>query len=120
MTGWRRATGRIRANSELVESRGLMMPFLKYLRRTTCAVLLLAAVLSAQDPLYLSHKRARACVRRDLTGRRISLKHYRGKVVLLNFWATWCAPCQVELPKFEGWRRMLGGQGLQIGAVSLA
>lgn len=96
-----------------------MMPFLKYLRRTTCAVLLLAAVLCAQEPLDLVHKRAPAFVRKDLTGRRISLKHYRGKVVLLNFWATWCAPCQVELPKFEEWQRNLGGQGLQIVAVSM-
>jgi len=37
-------------------------------------------------------------VRSDLSDRRVSLNRYRGKLVLLNFWATWCAPCQVELP----------------------
>jgi peroxiredoxin len=37
----------------------------------------------------------------DLEGDQISLADYRGQVVLLNFWATWCAPCRVEMPTFQ-------------------
>jgi peroxiredoxin len=37
----------------------------------------------------------------DISGRSISLDAYRGKVVLLNFWATWCGPCRLEMPAFQ-------------------
>jgi thiol-disulfide isomerase/thioredoxin len=36
----------------------------------------------------------------DLNHGRVNLADYRGKVVLLNFWATWCAPCLTEIPRF--------------------
>ncbi|HUX44730.1 MAG TPA: TlpA disulfide reductase family protein [Terracidiphilus sp.] len=67
----------------------------------------------------LVHRRAPEFARRDLVGRRIDLKAYRGKVVLLNFWATWCGPCLVELPRFAAWQREHGAQGLQVLAVSM-
>lgn len=37
----------------------------------------------------------------DLRGKKSELKHYRGKVVFLNFWATWCGPCKEEMPSME-------------------
>jgi len=67
----------------------------------------------------LLHKPAPTFVRRDLSGKSIGLRAYRGKVVLLNFWATWCAPCQVELPRFEAWQKQYGAQGLQVIAISM-
>lgn len=44
---------------------------------------------------------------------------YRGQVVLLNIWATWCGPCRVEMPSMERLERQLGPKGLRIVAVSV-
>ncbi|MBW4025773.1 MAG: TlpA family protein disulfide reductase [Acidobacteria bacterium] len=51
---------------------------------------------------------------RDLNGRKTSLSDYRGKAVLINFWATWCAPCGVELPWFVQLRKQYAAQGFEI------
>ncbi len=57
--------------------------------------------------------------RTDLSGSTLSLSHYRGKIVLLNFWATWCAPCLEEIPKFSLWQQTYGANGLQVLGVSM-
>ena len=54
-----------------------------------------------------------------LNGQPLRLRDYRGKVVLLNFWATWCAPCQLEMPVFARWQSQYGSQGLQVIGVSM-
>ena len=54
----------------------------------------------------------------DLQGRRLALSDYRGEVVLLNFWATWCAPCLVEMPGMERLYQDLKKEGFEILAVS--
>src|SRR5690348_3697979 len=56
---------------------------------------------------------------RDLSGHTVSLSAYRGKVVLLDFWATWCEPCKTEIPHFIDMQNRLGGQGLQVLGVSM-
>jgi thiol-disulfide isomerase/thioredoxin len=55
----------------------------------------------------------------SLTGNNPSLSDYRGKVVLLNFWATWCGPCKILTPWFVELQNAYGPQGLQIIGVAL-
>jgi len=56
---------------------------------------------------------------RNLQGNRDGLSNYQGQVVIINFWATWCAPCRAEMPSFEALYRRYRSQGLTILAVSL-
>ena len=67
----------------------------------------------------LVDKRAPEFVRTDLNHKRLDLKAYRGKVVLLNFWATWCGPCLVEMPRFVEWQKKYGARGLQVVGISM-
>jgi thiol-disulfide isomerase/thioredoxin len=53
------------------------------------------------------------------TGRRVTLADYKGQVVLLNIWATWCEPCKVEMPSLEQLQKDMGPHGLKIVAVSV-
>jgi peroxiredoxin len=55
----------------------------------------------------------------DLEGAVHSLPEYQGKVVFLNFWATWCGPCKVEMPAMEALYQDFQSQGLEILAVSV-
>ena len=54
-----------------------------------------------------------------LEGQSVKLSDYRGKAVLLNFWATWCGPCKVEMPWFVDLQKEYGSQGLQIIGVAM-
>jgi thiol-disulfide isomerase/thioredoxin len=55
---------------------------------------------------------------KDLRGRTLRLSDYKGKVVLLNFWATWCAPCRAEMPDLVKWQREYRKLGLQVIGVT--
>jgi len=54
-----------------------------------------------------------------LSGELKSLSAYKGKVVILNFWATWCPPCRAEMPSMETLYKRFQNQGLEILAVDL-
>ncbi len=54
-----------------------------------------------------------------LEGKNLRLSDLRGKAVLLNFWATWCAPCKIEMPWFVELQNEYGSQGLQIVGVAM-
>jgi len=55
----------------------------------------------------------------DAGGRKVSLKDFRGKVVFLNFWATWCESCREEMPSMERLYQEFKGKGLEIVAVNV-
>lgn len=55
----------------------------------------------------------------DGEGRPVRLNDFRGKVVLLNFWATWCAPCRREMPALDKLQAALGGDNFQVVALSV-
>jgi peroxiredoxin len=56
---------------------------------------------------------------KDADGRVVHLSDYRGKVVLLDFWATWCGPCKIEIPWFMEFQRKDQGRGLVVLGVSM-
>ena len=55
---------------------------------------------------------------KDIQGRYVRLSDYRGKVVLVNFWATWCPPCRAEIPDLIRLQREYGSRGLQVIGVT--
>jgi peroxiredoxin len=55
---------------------------------------------------------------RDVDGQAVSLSSYKGKVVLVNFWATWCAPCQVEMPHLEKMQQAFKDKGFVVLSIS--
>ena len=55
----------------------------------------------------------------DSNGSKVKLSDYRGKVVLLNFWATWCGPCVVEIPWFQEFEQQFKSRGLEVVGVSM-
>jgi cytochrome c biogenesis protein CcmG/thiol:disulfide interchange protein DsbE len=65
----------------------------------------------------LSGKPAPAFALEDLTGKKVTLASYRGKALLINFWATWCAPCRLETPWLIELRNKYAAQGFEILGV---
>ena len=55
---------------------------------------------------------------RDVNGRTVRLSDYQGKVVLINFWATWCPPCRAEMPDLVRRQREYRAKGLQIIGIT--
>jgi peroxiredoxin len=55
----------------------------------------------------------------SLDGKTVHLSDFRGKGVLLNFWATWCQPCKIEMPWFAELQKQYGPQGLQIVGIAM-
>jgi len=86
------------------------------LRRIIFVLLLLAAL----HPLSFGQtgQKAPQLALKDLRGRDLRLSDYLGKVVLVNFWATWCPPCRAEVPDLVKMQREYKGRGLRVIGVT--
>jgi thiol-disulfide isomerase/thioredoxin len=86
--------------------------------------ILLAMLLAAQPVIAVSPTPANqaapapAFALKDLQGRTARLNDYKGKVLLINFWATWCAPCLVEMPDLVKLQKEYKSHGLQIVGIT--
>src|SRR3984957_11601622 len=97
------------------------------LLRTPAMLVALATLVIAADqpgtraPLVPQNERQRAAdfVLRDASGKTARLSDYAGKVVLLDFWATWCTGCKKEIPWFSEFQRTYGAQGFAVVGVSM-
>ena len=56
---------------------------------------------------------------KDTNGKKVSLSDFKGKVILLDFWATWCVPCKQEIPGFIELQNRFGNRGLQVVGLSV-
>ncbi|MCL4523889.1 MAG: TlpA family protein disulfide reductase [Acidobacteria bacterium] len=56
---------------------------------------------------------------KDLQGSDVSLEQFRGKVVLVNFWATWCGPCEIEMPWFIDFQQKYGARGFTVVGLAM-
>ena len=73
---------------------------------------------TAGAPSPLRHKDAPAFTLTDLSGKKVSLSDFKGKPLVVNFWATWCGPCKVEMPWFVEFRKKYAGQGFEVLGVA--
>ena len=96
--------------------------FVGYWLLAAVSLLVLAAcgsdAASAGKPGVMEKQRAVDFTLETLDGQTVSLADYQGKVVLLNFWATWCPPCELEMPDLQKAYEKYEEQGLVVLAVN--
>ena len=66
------------------------------------------------DQPKMQGKQAPGFTLETVDGKKVSLSDYKGRPIVVNFWATWCGPCKVEMPWFEEFRKQYASQGFEI------
>jgi cytochrome c biogenesis protein CcmG/thiol:disulfide interchange protein DsbE len=100
---------------------GLGWTNLKFRQRAAAAPAKLTpvAVGATRQPISpLQGKPAPAFTLEDLSGKKVSLADYKGKALVINFWATWCVPCRIETPWLIELRNRYAAQGFEVLAIS--
>ncbi|HLL13463.1 MAG TPA: TlpA disulfide reductase family protein [Pyrinomonadaceae bacterium] len=82
----------------------------------TILLTVVLALFSAQ--IFGQEKKAPPLTLKSIEGKTVRLSDYRGKVVLINFWATWCPPCGAEIPDLVRLQKEYGKEGLQIIGIT--
>jgi len=104
------------------DGRSLIFAFLFLLGAGLAPLVAASSVAAANAPKLSMHAKPRpmpALVFADGDGRTVRLKDFRGKVVVLNLWATWCAPCRKEMPTLDRLQAKLGGADFEVVALSV-
>jgi peroxiredoxin len=99
-------------------------PFIIVIVAVVIALMLVFGLRMARHPRQSAVIEMKGAMAPDFTlqsldGKTVHLSDYRGKAVLLNFWATWCAPCKIEMPWFVELQKQYGPEGLQIVGVAM-
>jgi thiol-disulfide isomerase/thioredoxin len=75
---------------------------------------------AGQTPVFaVQGKPAPTFTLEDLSGKKVSLADYKGKAVMINFWATWCTPCRIETPWLAELRNQYSAQGFEVLGISV-
>jgi thiol-disulfide isomerase/thioredoxin len=91
---------------------------------TLIAAIALIGGISARTLISISHAESKPAVLTefsldDLSGKTHNIKEWQGKVIVINFWATWCPPCLKEMPMFVDMQNQYDSQGLQFIGIAL-
>ena len=92
------------------------MGSMEVLRRRSILAILLALFCASS---LSAAKNIRKLALRDLDGNKTRLSEYQGRVVVVNFWATWCGPCKDELPRLDAVARQYAGQNVAFLLISI-
>src|ERR1700687_2545898 len=97
-----------------------MLTFVQGARLLVAVSMLVAGLTVAKDLKPWNGDRPPPFELKDLSGRVHRLADYRGKVVLITFWATWCEPCRDEMPAMQALKTKLGAKPFAVLAVNVA
>jgi peroxiredoxin len=96
------------------------------------AILVIAVAIMIASGVFVGHRRTEGQIvgdakgqpapdfeLQDLNGKTVKLSDYRGKAVVVNFWATWCSPCKIEMPWFVDLQQRYGPEGLVVLGIAM-